>query len=441
MTKSHVAITDLLDDNDTKVELTTLQWPDMKYPSTPDIVFLPQVHGIPPSYSAHDNHKVANDLPIDVPGSTATWKYHDTIREVVDFAHRIGKGASLQHSDLHPVLNASNWSADGPGHDCIPNDPLHLVDTIYSEFTILDPQSSLVQAATPLMVESVLYPIAAEAALYADPPTNNNIGSGGSQIGSNDSFAKAISNGIAAVLDNTSEGSKRSQRKKTLQRSCHQYQLLGAHKETGTSGGLIALPGELSDAFIEFLATTDVTSNVQLAKDGLSDARDAMKADRDPVAYFIDFRPELMTPAFAKCLQNCIYHAEPLHLNIPILDKKICSLQCLPVDRNNISYNEMITSYRTRALEDLHDERDELRSAKTTNLFIDGECSKATHVFNCIANQMMFLVWFYKNPTETCWYSKLLAVFTLLESRAGAEWLDHIVIEEPHIHFSLYIDL
>ena len=161
MTKSHVAITDLLDDNDSKVELTTLQWPDMKYPGTPDIVFLPQVHGIPPSYSAHDNHKVANDLPIDVPGSTATWKYHDTIREVVDFAHRIGKGASLQHSDLHPVLNASNWSADGPGHDCIPNDPLHLVDTIYSEFTILDPQSSLVQAATPLMVESVLYPIAA----------------------------------------------------------------------------------------------------------------------------------------------------------------------------------------------------------------------------------------------------------------------------------------
>ena len=68
MTKSPVAITDLLDDSDVKVELTTIQWPNVSYPGTPDIVSLPLVHGIPPSYSAHDNHKVANAFPIDVPG-------------------------------------------------------------------------------------------------------------------------------------------------------------------------------------------------------------------------------------------------------------------------------------------------------------------------------------------------------------------------------------
>ena len=129
-----------------------------------------------------------------------------------------------------------------------------------------------------------------------------------------------------------------------------------------------------------------------MAKDGISDARDTMWAERNPVSFSIDFRPELMTPAFAKCLQNCIYHAEPLHLNIPILDKKICSLQSFPVDRTNKAYNEMITSLRTKALEVLHDEQDILRSAKTTNLFIDGESSQAKHIFNCIANQMMFLV-------------------------------------------------
>ena len=120
------------------------------------------------------------------------------------------KGASLQNSDIHPVLGAANWTSTGPGYDCIPDDPLHLVETIYSEFTILDPQSSLVKAATPLMTESILYPIASEAALYADPPTTNNIGSGGSPLGSSDTFAKAITTGMAAILDNTNEGSKRT---------------------------------------------------------------------------------------------------------------------------------------------------------------------------------------------------------------------------------------
>ena len=53
----------------------------------------------------------------------------------------------------------------------------------------------------------------------------------------------------------------------------------------------------------------------------------------------------------------------------------------------------------------------------------------------------MFLVWFYKNPTETFWYSKLLAVFTLLESRAGHEWLDYIVTAKPHVPLGLCMNV
>ena len=54
MTRTPVAVTDLLDDNDSKVELATFHLTNGHAPDTPDIVFFPLVHGIPPTYCAHN---------------------------------------------------------------------------------------------------------------------------------------------------------------------------------------------------------------------------------------------------------------------------------------------------------------------------------------------------------------------------------------------------
>ena len=71
-----------------------------------------------------------------------------------------------------------------------------------------------------------------------------------------------LTGGMTKVMENTPEGSKRSQKKKTLARSKFQYQLMGARSAVGASGTKIALPAELTSSFLEFLETDNTAARV-----------------------------------------------------------------------------------------------------------------------------------------------------------------------------------
>ena len=107
-TKMTPAVTELLDDNDATVTLASLSWQATAYPDTPDIVYIPLVFGIPPTYCAHDNHATVTPFPADVPGTTDTWPSHNTIREVFNYTHQHASRASVHNIDLHPAFNESN---------------------------------------------------------------------------------------------------------------------------------------------------------------------------------------------------------------------------------------------------------------------------------------------------------------------------------------------
>ena len=56
-------------------------------------------------------------------------------------------------------------------------------------------------------------------------------------------------------------------------------------------------------------------------------------------------------------------------------------------------------------------------------------------------NKLVILHWIYKNVDKTFWYTQLIAVFDLLVSKAGKNWLDYIVFSRPHIPFGLIMDV
>ena len=64
VTKQATTVVDLVDDVGDKVKLDALHWTG-SYPDSPNINFVPIVHGIPPSYAAHDNHDVTKEFPVD----------------------------------------------------------------------------------------------------------------------------------------------------------------------------------------------------------------------------------------------------------------------------------------------------------------------------------------------------------------------------------------
>ena len=154
----------------------------------------------------------------------------------------------------------------------------------------------------------------------------------------------------------------------------------------------------------------------------------------------MDWREELINAPLTTCIQTASLHSSPLQLCLPVLDKKLCVLNFLPVERNNAAYNKMLYSDRTAQLEDQHDERSEDRIAKTMHLFIDGEFDKAKHAPSYIANMLIFLTWMYENGRDTFWGKQLLGIFNLLVSDAGKAWFDYIVDTHPHTPFNIIME-
>ena len=63
-TKQVTTVVDLVDEDGAKVKMDALHWTG-SYPDSPNINLVPIVYGIPPSYAAHDNHKVTKEFPVD----------------------------------------------------------------------------------------------------------------------------------------------------------------------------------------------------------------------------------------------------------------------------------------------------------------------------------------------------------------------------------------
>ena len=71
-TKQSPAVVDLVDDQGDKVKMKALNQAYKVYPDTPNINLFPLLHGILPSYAAHNNHDVAKAFPVDT-ADLQTW--------------------------------------------------------------------------------------------------------------------------------------------------------------------------------------------------------------------------------------------------------------------------------------------------------------------------------------------------------------------------------
>ena len=91
-------------------------------------------------------------------------------------------------------------------------------------------------------------PIIIEAATLADASDNPGSGSAGINPTGSDSgnFLSALTGGISKILENTNEGTKRTQKKKNLVRQTNAWCLLGAKVATGVPGGKISCPDALT---------------------------------------------------------------------------------------------------------------------------------------------------------------------------------------------------
>ena len=196
-TKQSPVVVDLKDDEGDKVKMEALTWANRVYPDSPNINFFPLLHGIPPSYAAHDNHDVTKVFPGDT-ADLQTWPQLETARTVMAYAHQHVKGASVHNHHVHPVFAESNWENNGSRKDCMKNGNENLAETIYCEFEILDPTSNLAKAGEEEMETLYQIPIMKEAETLA-PPANDSSGTAGvTNPGGTDSttFLQALTGGF-----------------------------------------------------------------------------------------------------------------------------------------------------------------------------------------------------------------------------------------------------
>jgi hypothetical protein len=82
------------------------------------------------------------------------------------------------------------------------------------------------------------------------------------------------------------------------------------------------------------------------------------------VGILCDFQINSITPAYMKCLQNCLWMEEPLQYSKDILDQRLSILQFLSIDQRNIAFRLMRSSDRTKMMNDLHEDNDDKKSSK-----------------------------------------------------------------------------
>jgi hypothetical protein len=68
------------------------------------------------------------------------------------------------------------------------------------------------------------------------------------------------------------------------------------------------------------------------------------------VGILCDFQINSITPAYMKCLQNCLWMEEPLQYSKDILDRRLSILQFLSIDQCNIAFRLMRSSDRTKMM-------------------------------------------------------------------------------------------
>ena len=85
MTKPAPAVIDFKDDQGDAVTKVALSWTNTAYPDTPNIYSFPLLHGIPPTYVAHNNHDVTTAFPVDTI-DLQTWSQLESVCTVLAYA-------------------------------------------------------------------------------------------------------------------------------------------------------------------------------------------------------------------------------------------------------------------------------------------------------------------------------------------------------------------
>jgi hypothetical protein len=440
MTKLPTGVTELVDDEDVDVVITDV-FNGTAYPDGPVIVPMTLMNPLPVGYNAYHGHPIADLIPAATAASDK-WKFTDAIHAVLSHAHTTARGASLHNHEVHSSFGESNWTIGGNGVDCIAACGEHLAETIYVPFEILDPTLPLADEARALIHEHLAMAMACEADAIAGftrvipvPPGGSTTPAGTAEL------LKGMTDTLGVVFSNSKEGTLAAERKTQSDLNGKKWACWTASKEMGSTGQFIARPGTLNPKFTKILGCRDATVATNLMKQLFRETLNKLEINNKRVGILCDFQIDSITPAYMKCLQNCLWMEEPLQYSKDILDRRLSILQFLSIDQRNIAFRLMRSSDRTKMMNDLHEDNDDKKSPKTKFLFIDGEMYDSPHLAKCLCNFFVHMHCWVENPTETMVYQQLHMRLMLFQSQGGKLWLEHTKMSHKHIFHSLMMDI
>lgn len=432
--------------------LEDLHWSDDI--ATCKIAFIPKMLAIPPTYDIREGHDFLQPLPSDT-NNAASHQYHEPWRAAMAFAFQSVNGRSLQYS--HPCFDAKEFKdKTGQGYKVFSPHADSLDDTVYTKYTTIDQTSDLYTPALEAIQAKFHSGLAHECARYAAvaAPAAPPLAAAGASPA--DAAASPVATAqakfyadLCARLEQNTESdrskpadtTKESERKETVKRAKLSYQLLFCSEVKSDTEPTRNALGLLSEKFEDVLNTSDITLAQQKFIDLWKQVLQSFREDAPAIGYHAKFNLHVITAAFVKVMQRCLFHYKPISDNFLSVDKSMSALTFLPVSWDNQCLKQLMQSETTRHLDNLHDERDDNRQTKTKQLFIRGEQKSYSHAIQTYANFLSFAHVVLLQPAQSRLYVSVRALFDLLIEEETEQCFLRNERKHPHLVHSLVCDL
>ncbi len=425
--------------------VTTLNWAD-KDINTCKIAFIPKMLAIPPTFDIREGHDLLSPMPSDT-NDAASHTYHEPWRSTMAFTFTTVNGKSLQAD--HPCFDAKEFdNSAGKGYKIFSSHKDSLDDNVYTAYTPIDQTSDLYVPALKAIKSKLHSGLAHECARYAAvaaPPAPSTAATTASPP---DTQSTAFFTKLVDALTKTTasptkpaDTTKESERKETVKRAKMSYQMLFCAEVKSDSDPTRITPAVLSEKFEDVLNTNDTTLAQQKFTELWKQVLQSFREDAPAIGHHAKFNTEILTAAFVKVMQRCLFHYQPLSENFLGVDKSMSVLNFLPVNFDNPCLRQLMQSETTRHLDNLHDERDDNRQIKTKQLFIRGEQKTYSHAVQTYANFLSFAHVVLLQPQQSRLYKSVLALFELLIEGDTEQCFLRNERKYPHLVHSLVCDL
>ena len=411
------------------------------------IAFLPKMLAIPPTFDIREGHDLLSPLPEDT-DDAASYKYHDPWRSTMAFTYKTVNGKSLQ-SD-HPCFDAKEFNdTTGTGYKVFNPYKEYLDGDVYTAYNVIDVTSELYAPALKAIRVKLHSGLAHECARYAAAAAPAAVLPAADTASPPPAipaeFFTKLTEALAKSTDPSrnkpADTTKESERKETVKRAKTAYQLLFCSEvKHDTDPTRIAL-AVLSPKFEDVLATTDITLAQQKFTELWQQVLTSFREDAPRIGHYAKFNISIVTAAFVKVMQRCLFHHHSLSENFIAIDKSMSALNFLPVNWDNPSLKQLQQSETTRHLDHLHEERDDNRQIKTKQLFIRGEQKSYSHAVQTYANFLSFVHMVVFQPEQSRLYKSVLALFELLIEQDTERCFLRNEQSHPHLVHSLVCDL